>query len=263
MESDWAQYFFQIDDQPASCLIDLAHAEMAPDQERPVCTLLRVPLLTPGDDGMGEQEEMERLRVFEDRFLVETAARMGLVMVASVRGGGQMDFWFYGPTDRAEEMLDAAAAVLEGYEVQGGSQEDPEWEQYLSVLYPDREAQRQIGDSRVLMSLLEAGDDGHVPRPIEHLAVFATREQADRFAAKLTEQGFRVDEVRAMAEEGEGGEDDDEESGESDAGWAVEFCNQSKADLESILPVTSLLEELAESCGGAYDGWQTTVITEE
>lgn len=262
MESDWAQYFFQLEDQPASCLIDLAHAELAPDQERPVCTLLRVPLQTPGEDGMGEQDEVERLRVFEDRFLVETAARMGLVMVASVRGGGQMDFWFYGPTDRAEELLDAAAAVLEGYEVMGGSQDDPEWEQYLTVLYPDRDAQRQIGDSRVLMSLMEAGDDGHVPRPIEHLAVFATREQADAFAAKVAEQGFRVDDVRTMADEGDE-EEGDAEQGESDAGWAVEFCNQSKADLESILPVTTLLEQLAESCGGAYDGWQTSVITSE
>lgn len=262
MESDWAQYFFQIEEQPASCLIDLAYAESAPDQERPVCTLLRVPLQSPGEDGMGEQEEMERLRAFEDRFLLETAARMGLVMVASVRGGGQLDFWFYGPTDRAEDLLDASAGVLEGYEVQGGSQDDPEWEQYLSVLYPDRDVQRQIGDSRVLMSLLEAGDDGHVPRPIEHLAVFATRAQADEFAAKVAEMGFRVDEVRELETEAPAdAEDDDQE--ESGTGWGVEFCNESKADLESILPVTTHLEGLAESCGGAYDGWETSVVSGE
>lgn len=251
MNAHWAQYMLNVEGQPASCVIDLSYGETGRDEELPVCTLVRVPFQTASDDGFGDADEVERLHEFEDQTLTPAAATLGLVLVATVRGGGQLDFWFYGPADHAEELLDAAADALEGYEVQGGSQDDPEWEQYFDVLFPDQQGLRQIADQQVLMALLDAGDDGHTPRAIEHMAVFESKEAADDFAAKLKEEGFRIDGVGEHLSEEEGG-------GKQ---WQVEFSNESPAEIAHILPITTHLDELAEACGGSYDGWQTQVIS--
>jgi regulator of RNase E activity RraB len=253
MESDWGQYMLDLDGQPGSCVVDLAWAEAGPDESLPVCTLLRIPFAEAGEGGLGGDEEVDRIRAVEDVLLETVQDELGLVMVATVRGGGAMDYWFYGATDRSEELLDAAASAFEGYEVEGGSQEDPEWKQYFDALFPDRHGMRQIGDQRVLLALMEAGDQSEVPRAIEHLAVFATKDCAEGFAAKVKEEGFRVDGVSEVS--AEEGEEVDE-----DAKWKVEFANQSAAELGDIMPVTAHLEDLAEECGGCYDGWQTAVV---
>lgn len=257
MESDWAQYMVDLNGQPGSCVVDLGWAEEGPDESRPVCSLLRVPLAEPGDDGLGTEEEIDRLHAIEDETLDSVLDRLGLVMVATVRGAGAIDYWFYGPTDRAEELLDAAAEAFEGYEVEGGSQEDAEWKQYFEALYPDRHGMRQIGDQRVLVALAEAGDKSEVPRDIEHVALFPSKQTAEGFAAKVGEEGFRIDRVEEVEQDPEEGADNDEADGPR---WCVEFANESAAELADILPVTAHLEDLADECGGAYDGWQTAVM---
>jgi hypothetical protein len=255
MEADWGQYMLDLDGQPGSCVIDLAWAENGPDEARPVCSLLRVPLSEPGEEGLGDDEEVDRIREIEDEIIEVIEDKLGMVMVATVRGAGAIDYWFYGATDRSDEMLDAAAEAFEGYEVEGGAQDDPEWRQYFDALYPDRHGMRQIGDQRVLIALAEAGDKCDVPRDIEHLAYFPSRDMAEGFAAKVKEEGFRLDGVKEV-------EEPDADSVAEGPQWQVEFANQSSAELMEIIPVTAHLEDLADECGGKYDGWQSAVVTE-
>lgn len=257
-DADWGQYMLDLDGQPGSCIIDLAWAERGPQEELGACALVRVPFNTPEESGLGEESEVMALREAEEPWVEQLRNELGAVLVATVRGGGQLDYWFYAPESNDEldqRLLDSAAAAFDGHTVEGGSQSDPEWTHYFEALMPDEQGLRQVGDLRVIMALAEAGDDGETPRDIEHAALFPDREAADKFVEKIKEDGFRVDGVDQTEAEPEDG-------GDPVTVWMVQFSNHSDVNPQTITPVTWGLETLAAECGGQYDGWQTSVITQ-
>jgi hypothetical protein len=126
-------------------------------------------------------------------------------------------------------------------------EEDPEWGFYEEVLFPDESQQRFIADESVVDQLQDHGDNGEIPREIEHLAVLPDAASRDRFVEWCGANGFEVTDAA-------------KERDPEMEGFAVEFTHTGPAITEEVWEKTMLATEGAEQCGGEYDGWQSPVM---
>jgi Regulator of ribonuclease activity B len=98
----------------------------------------------------------------------------------------------------------------------------------------------------VIQLLIENGDALDQPRPIEHWACFPTEGGRARFIAYIESRYANIE--CSMNPEFTGKE------------YCVTFSHTGIPDADAITEITSALSLAADSCGGAYDGWETQVI---
>lgn len=256
MAENWKIYTLDLDGAPATCLIDIEQIESAPDESRPVCHLLRVPFKDGGEAGYGDQGERDALAEREEQVFADVNRKTGAVLVASVRGGGQIDHWLYSSKKQSELVGKLLGEAFPGYEVEVAANEDPEWEHYLDQLLPDEEGWQEIGNGDVVAAMAESGDPLVVPRPVEHLAYFKEEADARVFASAMETEGFEVTGI----ELGDEGMEENEGDG---APWLVDFKRVEPVTLEEINAVTGWLVGKAREHGGGYDGWQAEVRDSE
>lgn len=102
-------------------------------------------------------------------------------------------------------------------------------------------ADRQVeADKRVIEQLMKHGDDGSIPRDVDHYAYFPTLDGAQHFVNWLNENGCTVPNT---------------EPRDCEDMFGVSFVCHTPADLESISAKTVSFYEKAEELGGEYDGW--------
>jgi regulator of RNase E activity RraB len=249
MEDNWVGYAFESDEGPAMCLFNMGAAEIAPDAERSVCVMIRVPFKEPGENALGSEQEREAIEDFEVA-LEEVGEELGSIHFASVRGNGSVDVWFYATQEGAAALGNAAREICEGYDVQTGSGDDPEWQQY-GLLFPSDEDVAKYADSNLIMQLEEAGDQIEKVRPVDHTLLVETKEIGDKLAAALVRKGFKVEPVVA---------DEEYDEGETDLPFVVQATKMHAVTLEAVSQVRAELTEMAEDMGGAYDGWATPLM---
>jgi hypothetical protein len=288
-EQDFDFYMAQIEDKPASFVVDLNAAAAAPLESHPLRLAIRVPMLRPRADGLRDASELDELGALEDQFVEALADKIDAIYVGRVVHDGDTTLYLYVPAEHRVAMEDLP--VLTGappgdHEPQWGVAEDPAWDVYLELLYPDAYAHQTIWNRRLLRVFSEQGDQLDVAREIDHMAFFPTREAAEQAAAALTAAGFRVDAVTARDEEdeedeedeqdeasagetedddetedGDETEDDDDEAeandadGDDDERWALQFHrDDALADGRPDDFVAEILDIILP-LGGRYDGW--------
>lgn len=119
----------------------------------------------------------------------------------------------------------------------------------------DREADRlrremDIGRSkneRVAETLIEHGDTLAEARPVQHWAYFPTEESRAQFIAFIERRFSGIDSHMNPLSRGRE--------------HAVTFWHTGVPDSESMTEITRMLSLAADSCGGAYDGWETQVLS--
>ena len=95
-------------------------------------------------------------------------------------------------------------------------------------------------------ALTEHGDALAEARPVQHWAYFPTEEARAQFIAFIERRFSGIDSHTNPMSQGKE--------------HTVTFWHTGVPDSESMTEITSMLSLAAESCGGAYDGWQTLVI---
>ncbi len=245
---NWAGFPSMIDDAPALVTTDLGWADYEePDGMRP--TLLRVGIAAPA---MEEEEAfsafLESVRPFDEALTEAILAELNGAFVGTLFTESQRWWIFYAPVSAgADKVVREAARKAPGHMPELLIDRDPEWSFYAEVLFPDESQLRYIADRSVVDELEEQGDESDVPRPIEHRAFFPDAKSRDRFVKWCGKNGFEV--------AGVSGEMSDELEG-----FSVEFTHVGPAVIDDICEKTLLATEGAEKSGGAYDGWQTSIV---
>ncbi len=240
-EENWRSYPLESEGTMGFTMTDLGWAE--PPTDRPWCLRLSVELNNPGPEGLGGSEEMEELSAGEDVFL-EAVAEAGVLHVARVRLGGEVAWFLYAPSEDLLEDLGNAAAEALQRDVSVGSQHDPEWSIYASLL-PGPAVERWMADVELVDTLEQHGDVLTTPREVRHFAYFEEREDAERFAAACEDEGFASELT----------EPDDE-----NPHFGVMLTHHSAVDLDTISEVTQRLAEQADETDGEYDGWECQFV---
>ena len=193
MSGNWDTYICQVDDAPASILVDLDLARTVPHEQYPFLGHISIPLQTPDKHGLPRQDEYERLGVLEDGLEIALTRSEQAVYAGRCASGGYFDFFYYLRTpENWERRVRDAMAGLPDYRWAAGTQNDPDWEVYICFLFPDKYAMNGIQNRRALRELEEQGDGLGKSRVIEHWATFPDEPSALAFSTGLEERGFSI-----------------------------------------------------------------------
>lgn len=246
-EQDFDVYFTMVDERPASFVIDLNAAAVAPVESHPLLLGIKVPMRIAREDGLRDARELEALGELEDQFVEALEQKVDALYVGRTVHAGDTTLYFYVPAAHraALDGLPDVTGPAGDYAPEWWVDDDPEWNLYLDYLAPGPYEAQAIWNRRLVQTFQEGGDQLAVPRDVDHLAYFATREQADAAAEALRAAGFRTDDVA--------GPDDD-------ALWSLQFHRaDALADGRPDAFVAEILDIVLPQ-GGDYDGWGAPMV---
>jgi regulator of RNase E activity RraB len=250
MDQDWTSYFFNADDHPVSVFVNLGIRADVPIPSNPWRLGVQVSLQNPRPDGLTTSEEAPTLFLIEDALNHQIARQCGAITPGRITTRGTRQFWYYAKTnENFRTAVGIAMKGFPGYRFQVAEKQDPEWEYYLNVLYPSREALERIKNRDLLEVLTKQGDILALPREVQHWIYFPSEESRTLFEHEASNVGFRI-----------GHECKSDVQGDSTFGLTV-FRTQ-PIEQERIDETVLELLRLAKRFGGEYDGWETPITTE-
>jgi hypothetical protein len=247
MASRWRQdfdfYLVEMEERPASFVVDLAAGAHAPLSTHPMRLDVRVPMLRPRADGLRDAGELDDLGDLEDQFTRRLETAVDAIYVGRAVFAGHTVLHYYMPRDAGGRFdeLPAIAGPSGAYRPSWAIDDDPGWSVYLEVLTPDPYEHATIWNRRLLRSFEDDGDHLQRPRPIDHYAFFPSQDQADRAATALTAAGFLPDPVVAPREDGDG--------------WALQFHRDDALANGRPDQFCAEILDIVLPEGGDYDGW--------
>lgn len=245
-QQDYDFYLTQLDDQPATVVLDLNAAAHAPVASHPLLVTIVVPMQRPRADGLRSPDELDDLAAIEDQFVDALEAKVDAIYVGRVVHAGAMRLHLYVPESHraaVDELPALTGPAPAGYTPSWSVDDDPDWHGH-DALVPDPYALQGIWNRRLVARFTEQGDMLDEAREIDHLAYFPTEAAAEAARVALAALGFRCDDVAGAATDTA-----------DDGLWAVEFHRDDilagdRPDafvgqiLDAILPLQ-----------GTYDGW--------
>lgn len=250
MSNEWDFYFANVNDNAASILVDVGIRETAPSADNPWLLWVWVYFNQPRHDGLSSAQEADLLSRIEDSLTDAVGGATNGFLAGRITTAGRREFYYYAPAFVGFD--DAVARGMERfseYKWDAESKYDPEWSQYLEVLYPTSRDWQQIKNRHVIEQLEKHGDSLQRKRPVFHWAYFANEEARDQFVAEVRKRDYTVTESSPVGDP------------TSPYPWGVRFERVDHVDWNSMNEVTWELLELAESVAGDYDGWETSVET--
>jgi hypothetical protein len=252
LSDDWDFYFARVNGAVSSIFVDLGLRSDVPLEKRPWLLWVFVDLQSPGAEGLSTQDEAPALHAIGEALDALIAPSCGAQLVGRITGAGRREFYFYaeepGPLD---EAVRNAMKNFASYQHEYGSTLEPDWDQYLNLLYPSASNLQRMFNRRVLESLEEHGDVHETPRQVDHWLEFP--DEATRAACRdrLVAIEFKVE-----------GEFLGEEPGDEMPHTLV-VSRVDSVDSHTINGITLELARVAEQHGGRYDGWESPVTKPE
>ncbi len=112
----------------------------------------------------------------EESLKAMIAPACGAQFVGRITGSNRREFYFYGEEPgELDGAIQRALTRFADYGFEAGSKFDPDWEQYLELLYPSPTNLQRMLNRRVLEALAEKGDVHETPRPGGSLAAIRRR----------------------------------------------------------------------------------------
>ena len=247
MPEDWDFYFCRVNDVLASITLDLSLRKVVPDLSKPDLLWIWVYFKSPRPDGLSDSSEFDTLIKIEDKLTETLESKFNAILSGRITTDGRREFYFYGShSDAFDSVVVDALALFPGYEFDSGFQKDPEWKQYLEVLYPSDENLQRIKNRSVLDVLERKGDTLEAPRDIFHWIYFRTKSDREAFWTAIQLLSYRLESTPENA------------GGDFPFGLCIVRLQSLKQD--DIDEAVIELFRCAKEFQGDYDGWETKVI---
>lgn len=252
MSEEWDFYFARVNDAVASIFVDLGLKAFAPNEKRPWLLWVWIEMRSPRDDGLSSAEEAPRLFEIEESLKAMINPACGAQLVGRITAANRREFYFYAEEPgELDEALNRALAPFADYGFESGSKFEPDWEQYLELLYPSATNLQRMMNRRVLEALAEKGDVHETPRKVDHWLQFADEDSRSACRETLLAIEFAL--------EGEYLSDD----AAAERPWSLVVSRIDSIDSHTINGITLELMRLAQEHGGEYDGWECPVTLAE
>jgi hypothetical protein len=137
MAENWDSYFCNVNDVLASILLNLELHKTAPDRNKPNLLWIWVYMKAPREDGLSSSGEFDTLCGIEDRLTKMMANTFDGEFCGRITTDGRREFYYYAPHRQLlEQAVEETLSQFKDYKFDCGSKQDPNWSQYLGVLYP-------------------------------------------------------------------------------------------------------------------------------
>jgi hypothetical protein len=246
MQEYWELYMKNLEGHPASVQFN-AGISMEIEMQKyihPTVAFVKVTLQEPNEHGLLSEDEESEILFMEDK--LEAAMlkfRIGKYVGRVITNATVTFIYYLQFTYNWQDFLDFALDEFSSYEITSGYQEDSEWNYYKNLLYPTAKEWQIIQNHKVCASLKEQGDALHQKRAIEHKVYFVEGDR-EGFMEALEKEGFSF-----------------QKEIENDEGVkGIQFYRFDKPFYYDIDELTLYLIDQAEAFGGAYDGWETSLV---
>ncbi len=251
MSDEWDFYFARVNDVVSSIFVDLGVRADAPLEKRPWLLWVWIEMQAARPDGLSSNEEAPKLHEIGASLDSMISATCGGQLVGRITGAGRREFYFYA-TEPGE--LDTATAnamkAFDTYKYETGSSFQPDWEQYINLLYPSQSNLERMQNRRLLEALAAEGDVHEMPRKVDHWLYFADEAARDIGRDTLLAIEFTLE-----------GESFSEEPDDA-LPWVLVVSRVDPIDSHTINGITLALARLAGEHGGSYDGWGCDAMKE-
>jgi uncharacterized protein (TIGR01619 family) len=248
MLEDWDSYFCRVNDALASVALDLGLRKVIPDKSKPDLLWIWVYFKSPRPDGLSDSSEFDALVRIEEKLTETLGSKFNAILSGRITTDGRREFYFYGlHSDAFDSAVVDALAFFPGYEFDSGFQKDPEWKQYLEVLYPSDENLQRMKNRSVLDVLERKGDTLEASRDIFHWIYFRTKSDREAFWTVIQLLSYRLQSKPEKA------------GGDFPFGLCIVRFQSVKQDYidEAVIELFRCAKEFR----GDYDGWETKVIS--
>jgi hypothetical protein len=157
---DFDFYLVEIEERPASFVVDLAASAHVPMPSHPVRVDVRVPMLRPRPDGLRDASELDALGELEDVLARRLGDSVDAIYVGRAVFAGHTILHFYAPAavrGRQGDLPDLVGTTGE-YRPSWAVHDDAGWSVYLEVLTPDPYEHAVIWNRRLLRAFEDRGD---------------------------------------------------------------------------------------------------------
>lgn len=249
MPEDWDFYFCQVNGVLASIALDLGLRNAVPDLSKPELLWIWVYFKSPRPDGLSDSSEFDVLIKIEEKLKGTLESKFNAILSGRITTDGRREFYYYAShSDAFESAVADALALFPSYEFDSGFQKDPEWKQYLEVLYPSDENLQRIKNRSVLDVLERKGDTLEAPRDIFHWIYFRTKSDRESFWTVFQLLSYRLESKPEKPD------------GDFPFGICiVRFQSVKQDDVdEAVIELFRCTKEFR----GDYDGWETKMISQ-
>jgi regulator of RNase E activity RraB len=252
MPDDWTSYLCDFNGKVASVFVNLGLAPDAPIRSNPWRLRVRLFMRDPRPDGLSRSDESPTLFLIEDALNHHIEKECNAITPGRITTHGHREFCYYAQrTDQFHAAVVTALAGFPGYRFEVAEKLDSEWDFYLKVLYPSREAMERIKNRELLEVLEKQGDVIATAREVQHWLFFPANEARARFRHEVQNMGFAIGyeyELEPQKEEG--------------LRFGITVTKHQAVTQDLIDDAVLQLSRLAERFGGDYDGWETQVTTQ-
>ena len=251
IDEDWGVYLCNAFayDLPAVIRTNLALRDFEYTANYPKRLHLQILYKNADDNGFPTREEGEYVYRIEDA-VEEIVEQHGDMLVGVVKCDERVRIFAY--TKNELGYYDEISAVMSknfpDYAYTLAVVDDPDWELYFDVLYPDRYEYQSIMN-RWLIENIKSDGDSMVPRVLEHCLLFKTEENGEAFLAKVIEDCF----IKLSSENQTDNEDIDKE-------YPYVLVIGREDAFENIDEIVWYLMDLAEEFDGEYSGWGCKIV---
>jgi regulator of RNase E activity RraB len=247
MQEYWEIYMKNLEGHPASIQFN---AGISMDVEEikyayPTVAFVKAKLKEPNEHGLLSEHEEPEILFMEDKLEASMIKfRIGKY-VGRVISDGYVTFLYYVQyTYNWPDFIAYALNEHESYEVTNGYSEDPEWNYYNKLLYPNAKEWQMIQNHKVCDNLRKQGDNLHMERLVEHKLYFEDDGKKEALKNALEAMKFQIKE-EITNEEGVKG---------------LHFYRLDKVFYHDIDELTLHLIDIAQSHNAQYDGWETSAL---
>lgn len=247
--SEWNSYFCNVNDKLASIRLDLGIRSAVPDLDRPWLLWVWVYFKQPRPDGLSSRDEFDKLASLEDTLRTALEGKCRAVLAGCITTDGRREFYFYGSTPEGfDESVNQSVGLNHGYKFDCDKQEDPDWKQYLNVLYPSEEQRELIENRKLLDVLKQKGDKLESPRDVSHWARFKNQNDRGAFRDATRVLGYRLE--------------SEYENPDDDYRYWICIKRMQEMTSEAVDDAVIQLFRASKVADGQYDGWECELIVD-
>jgi uncharacterized protein (TIGR01619 family) len=244
----WASYLANVNDKLASIALDLDLRGQAPVKSKPHLLWVRVYFRSPKPNGLLDNTEFDALAAIEDKLVQALGSANRAVEAGRITSNGRREFYFYGAGDiNFDGSVSLVLKDFPQYRYDSGSQDDPQWTQYLNVLYSSEEDFEKIKNGDVLAELMKNGDTLEAVRDVHHWIYFHAVDQRQQYALKAKELGYKI-------------EGETEKEGVEPHPFGLQITRDQGVTPAQIDSAVIELFRLAKQFDADYDGWEAAVV---
>ena len=249
-EGNWDVFIAQYEKGPGSVTLNMDLIYSSPKRHLPFVVITGVKTKKCSGDGWPDKEEYDNLYKVSDDIIGAISSTVKSELVGSwTYQCERLDYIYVADTVNIRQKIgEIYRNQYSNYESYFNIRVDRDWKAYREFLYPNEETFEYMQNDKVIMQLVNAGDNLSRARQVDHWIYFRNSEDRNIFEDFARKKRYKIE-----------GKDNLKNS---KSPFQLHISRADLVDHNSINVITTELRKKARELNGDYDRWETFIVKE-